>query len=314
MPSNKRTITLEELTLMMTLVYADVVQKESGKGLSTEDFTSALKTKLEAIASGAQVNVLEAVKMNGTALTIDANKAVNIPVMGGANASSNGTAGVVPAPVKANRDKFLKGDGSWDTPTDTTYDVVTELVNGLMSAAMLQKLNGIAEGATANAGTVTGVKANSEAAKTPDSNGIVDLGTVLRSHQDISGLAPKASPTFTGTPAAPTAAAGTNTTQIATTAFVAAAITAALNNITGITFSFVQTLPSTGATGTFYFVPDSSGSGTNNFIEYVWNANSSKFEEVGRPQVDLSGYMQAADYPLITEQEVRDIIAAAKAS
>lgn len=32
-------------------------------------------------------------------------------------------------------------------------------------------------------------------------------------------LAPKASPTFTGTPAAPTAAAGTNTTQIATTAF-----------------------------------------------------------------------------------------------
>jgi hypothetical protein len=32
-----------------------------------------------------------------------------------------------------------------------------------------------------------------------------------------------ASPTFTGTPAAPTAAAGTNTTQIATTAFVQAA-------------------------------------------------------------------------------------------
>lgn len=35
-----------------------------------------------------------------------------------------------------------------------------------------------------------------------------------------SGLAPLASPTFTGTPAAPTAAADTNTTQIATTAYV----------------------------------------------------------------------------------------------
>ena len=33
-------------------------------------------------------------------------------------------------------------------------------------------------------------------------------------------LAPLASPTFTGNPAAPTAAAGTNTTQLATTAFV----------------------------------------------------------------------------------------------
>ena len=36
-----------------------------------------------------------------------------------------------------------------------------------------------------------------------------------------------ASPTFTGTPAAPTATSGTNTTQIATTAFVSAAVTAA---------------------------------------------------------------------------------------
>ena len=35
--------------------------------------------------------------------------------------------------------------------------------------------------------------------------------------------APIASPTFTGTPAAPTATQGTNTTQVATTAFVQAA-------------------------------------------------------------------------------------------
>lgn len=38
------------------------------------------------------------------------------------------------------------------------------------------------------------------------------------------GGAPLASPTFTGVPAAPTASAGTNTTQIATTAFVQAAV------------------------------------------------------------------------------------------
>lgn len=41
-------------------------------------------------------------------------------------------------------------------------------------------------------------------------------------------LAPKASPALTGTPTAPTAAGGTNTTQLATTAFVAAAIPSAL--------------------------------------------------------------------------------------
>lgn len=44
-------------------------------------------------------------------------------------------------------------------------------------------------------------------------------------------FAPKASPTFTGTPAAPTASAGTNTTQIATTAFVKAAIDVVLGGV-----------------------------------------------------------------------------------
>ena len=56
------------------------------------------------------------------------------------------------------------------------------------------------------------------------------------------------SPTFTGIPAAPTASSGTNTTQIATTAFVTAAIPAAVDisgkaNVgTTNTFSALQTL------------------------------------------------------------------------
>lgn len=41
---------------------------------------------------------------------------------------------------------------------------------------------------------------------------------------DLAAKAPLASPTFTGTPAAPTATVGTNTTQLATTAFVNAEI------------------------------------------------------------------------------------------
>ena len=45
---------------------------------------------------------------------------------------------------------------------------------------------------------------------------------------DLTSLAPLDSPAFTGTPTAPTAAAGTDTTQLATTAFVAAATRAAV--------------------------------------------------------------------------------------
>jgi hypothetical protein len=49
----------------------------------------------------------------------------------------------------------------------------------------------------------------------------------------LAAKAPLASPTFTGTPSAPTAGGGTNTTQLATTAFVQAAIAALLNSAPG---------------------------------------------------------------------------------
>lgn len=54
-----------------------------------------------------------------------------------------------------------------------------------------------------------------------------DVDVAVSTIPDASALAAKAdlaSPTLTGTPAAPTAASGTNTTQIATTAFVTAAV------------------------------------------------------------------------------------------
>ena len=63
----------EELYNLM----ANKVDKETGKGLSTNDYTTAEKTKLSGIAAGAQVNVLENVKVNGTALSVT-DKAVNI--------------------------------------------------------------------------------------------------------------------------------------------------------------------------------------------------------------------------------------------
>lgn len=64
----------------------------------------------------------------------------------------------------------------------------------------------------------------------------------------IATKADLASPTFTGTPAAPTASSGTNTTQIATTAFVQTAISAAPAFPSGTAMLFVQTSAPTGWT------------------------------------------------------------------
>lgn len=54
------------------------------------------------------------------------------------------------------------------------------------------------------------------------------LATTAFVQTAVVDYAPKASPAFTGTPTAPTAAASSNTNQVATTAFVQAAIDAAL--------------------------------------------------------------------------------------
>ena len=43
----------------------------------------------------------------------------------GATADAAGAKGLVPAPAIADKDKFLKGDGTFATPTDTTYSAFT---------------------------------------------------------------------------------------------------------------------------------------------------------------------------------------------
>ena len=64
------------------------VALEEGKALSTNDFTTSEKEKLAGIAAGAQVNVLESVKVNGSALTPNSDKAVDITVVEGTNKCS----------------------------------------------------------------------------------------------------------------------------------------------------------------------------------------------------------------------------------
>lgn len=64
------------------------VDKVNGKGLSTNDLTTALKTSYDGavtdVASlkkvGAEKNVITAVKVNGTALTVDSTRSVDVTV------------------------------------------------------------------------------------------------------------------------------------------------------------------------------------------------------------------------------------------
>ena len=63
--------------------------------------------------------------------------------MKGATAGTAGSAGYAPAPAAGAQGKYLRGDGTWQTPPNTTYSVATQSANGLMSAADKKKLDEI---------------------------------------------------------------------------------------------------------------------------------------------------------------------------
>ena len=57
--------------------------------------------------------------------------------MKAATASAAGAAGLVPAPAAGKQTSFLRGDGTWAVPTNTTYGLASTTANGL-----LRQLNG----------------------------------------------------------------------------------------------------------------------------------------------------------------------------
>ena len=123
------------------------VDKVEGKGLSTEDYTTAEKTKLAGIEEGAQVNqnafsnvkvgsttvaadsktdTLELASSSAITLSPDATNdkvTIGVSTMGAASSSAAGTAGIVPAPGAGKQESFLRGDGTWVVPTNTDTKV-----------------------------------------------------------------------------------------------------------------------------------------------------------------------------------------------
>ena len=97
------------------------VDKVTGKGLSTNDYTTTEKEKLAGIATGA-------------------NNYVHPATSGNKHIPAGGSAGQI---LRWSAD----GTAVWGADNNTTYDIATTTTNGLMSAADKTKLNGIATGA-----------------------------------------------------------------------------------------------------------------------------------------------------------------------
>jgi len=140
---------------------------------------------------------------------------------------------------------------------------------------------------------------------TPLINGTAAVGTSLRYarqdhvHPTDTSRAALASPTFTGVPAAPTATAGTNTTQLATTAFVTAAVpgfatTAEIASPSSTTkvvapFDVVRMLVNRATFDTQNSSPTFATSGAG---ATAYKMTNDRTLEIGTPNVGVAGYGQ----------------------
>lgn len=123
------------------------VDKETGKGLSTNDYTTAEKTKLAGIAEGANKTVVDSA-LNASSTNPVQNKVINTALAGKASTA-----------------------------------VASQSANGLLSAADKKKLDGIAEGAN----KITVDAALSDSSTNPVQNKIVsnNIGDLRVQIQDL---------------------------------------------------------------------------------------------------------------------------------
>lgn len=198
---------------------ADKVDKVANKGLSTEDYTTAEKTKLSGIAAGAEVNVQS-----------DWNE------------------------TNATSDAYIQNKPTIPTVNDATLTIQK---NGTTVATF-----------TANSATATTANIS-----VPTNNNELTNGAGYQTETQVQAL-----------------------------------IDDALEDITGIDFQVVQTLPATGTKGVIYLVPN-SGSGSNSYDEYIWLTSGNKFEKIGTTDIDLSGYQLSAELIAITNAEIDTIVA-----
>lgn len=150
------------------------IDKEDGKGLSQNDFTNDLKTKYDTVATkvneltatGGAPNVIETVKVNGTPLIPDSNKAVNVEV-----------------PTKltdlTNDDNFVK-DASY-VHTDNNYTLSEkQKLEGLKNYDDTEIKNQIAQ-----AGKIDTVKVNGNALTVINKS--VDISVPTNNNQIANG-------------------------------------------------------------------------------------------------------------------------------
>ncbi len=275
------------------------VDKEAGKGLSTNDYSTEEKNKLANIAAGAEVNVQSDWNVSDTnadsyiknkpkttavkkvTATLDPGQHVDNITVAGDGVSTLPMAlptgktedGTAWSYIDAKGNEIYAGKYEYDIEGSFYHDRTR-----LAKFADLPAVNNAALTIQKNGTTVASFTANSATATTANI-------TVPTDNNELTN-----------------GAGYQNATE------VQALINDALEDITGVDYQKVDVLPATGEKGVIYLVPNSGGA-PNIYDEYIWLSSSSSFEKIGTTDIDLSGYQLSAELIAVTNAEIDTIVA-----
>lgn len=254
----------------------DKVDKVAGKGLSTEDFTSAEKTKLATVQANAEENVQ-------------------------ANWSQTDNTKDDFIKNKPTKVSDFTNDSNFTTKTyvDGALDDKVDKVSGKQlstedfTTAEKTKLSGIEDGAEAN---VQADWTQSDNTKDDYIKNKPTLATVATSgsYNDLSNkptipVVPTNVSAFTNDAGYITKAVDDLTNYyIKTDTYTKTEVNTLINNITKVTIQIVQELPADPSPNVIYFVPKSTAGTNNGYYEYIYVNNN--WELIGDTEVDLSDY------------------------
>lgn len=263
----------EGLEHLITGIKNKFVQKQTGKGLSANDFTNILKQKLDGIETGAQVNTVDSVNSKTGDIVITSD---DIEFL-------SSVTGATPTTVRAIIDDVIANDIAQDTEigkkANTTYvdsqlggKVDTVTGKGLstqdFTTALRDKLNAIEAGAETN--IIEVIKRNGTNLIVTDKE--VDISVPTK----FSEL--------------------TNDKNFKTESEIKTLI----NQLGKLKKEIVESLPAVGTAddNTMYLVASDNGFAEWMVIEGVW-------EKLGdTSHIDLTGYVKKVDLVPITNTEI----------
>ncbi len=265
----------------------------SGKGLSTNDYTTAEKNKLSGIASGAEVNqnAFSNVKVGSSTIAADG-KTDTLELEAGTGITltpdtTNDKVTIATSLTIPTKTSDLTNDSGFVTNTDYASSGTAGVVR-IGNGASIVSSSGILQATTTDSFNGLG------------NNYFIGYGTLKNYLTHISNEV--------ATNKVTSMSASSTDTQYPSAKCVYDAINDAISGITGIQFEVVQSLPVTGTTGVIYLISN-SGTSPNIYDEYIWLSSSSSYEKIGSTAVDLSGYVQDSDMVAITNAEIDTIVA-----